>query len=154
MLKLVIKQKRQNLVADRLAIARWKPCEDIITSIQLLQDLQLLILEYDVLLLQAGKRVGHSRRKLAHLLHKSTKIESHTHRFIMRPLSIARISKFAIRVIYNESIQTVSVCNRIIQNLNNSACACSGYQAFPTPPPPSEGLGTRLNRGRLLFILE
>ena len=68
------------MIADRLAVARWKPREDIVASIQLLQDLQLLVLEHDVLFSQAGKRIGHSRRKLAVFV---TKVEvsqvGHTH---------------------------------------------------------------------------
>ena len=48
---------------------------------------------------------------------------------------------YVFRVFYRKSvrkcIQTVSVRNRIIQNLNNNgACAHSGYQAFFSPPPP------------------
>ena len=56
--------------------------------------------------------------------------------------------RYVFHVFYRKSvrkcIQTVSVRNRIFQNLNNGACARSGYQAFFPPPPQSEGLGMRL----------
>ena len=53
----------------------------------------------------------------------------------MRALSVAQISSFAIQVIYNESIQTVSVHNRIIQNLN-SMCMQWIPGLLPPPLPP------------------
>ena len=57
--------------------------------------------------------------------------------------------RYVFRVFYRKSvrkfIQTVSVRNRIIQNLNNNgACARSGYQAFFPPPPSQKALGRGL----------
>ena len=54
--------------------------------------------------------------------------------------------RYVFHVFYRKSvrkcIQTVSVCNRIIQNLNNNgACARSGYQAFVPPPPNQKAWG-------------
>ena len=62
--------------------------------------------------------------------------------------------RYVFRVFYRKSvrkcIQTVSVRNLIIQNLNNnSACACSGYQAFFPPPPNQKAWG----RGYTLFAV-
>ena len=120
------KQERQELVADRLAIASWKPREDIVASIQLLQ---LLVLEHDVLLSQAGKRVGH---RLLHLLHKSTNVET-------TPIACHaawQIRSAGRRVIYDESIVIK------IWRMMAHAHAVSTRPSFPLPP--LEGLGTRL----------
>ena len=146
----MVEQERQELVADRLAVARWEPREDIVASIQLLQNLQLLVLENDVLCSQAGKRVGHSRSELGHLLHMNTKkvevsqatpITSHTAGRLssIRSTDIVRWNTNNLQHKY----PTVSVRKRIPQNLGNvGACACSRYQAFSLLP--LEGLGTRL----------
>ena len=64
MLKLVVKQKRQELVADRLAIARSKTSLPWYSSCK--TSSLILVLEHTVLLLQAGRHAGLSRRLKTH----------------------------------------------------------------------------------------
>ena len=70
--KLVIKKERQELVAERLIVASWKLCKDIIVLTPG-KPPELLFLKHGVLLSQVGKRICHRRRKLTHLIHNINK---------------------------------------------------------------------------------